>query len=240
MMANIRLFTLIGAGLILSSVASTSRAETDPSIQCMLDLATKPEFAHISSKLPLGNFREISFAMLANDAVPTVAERAEIAAWYAGRDGCGKLGEAFRQSNYPAEVNVQLVSAITAVNEIGVDLYKAKITYGEANKRIAAARDELTTKVTEFVQQYKKELAAQQAQAAAAQAQVADARSRIEERNDAMAARAEDERRQRAQMIFNFLQANRVQVPAPYFPPPTRPVITNCTRNGNQTNCFSN
>ena len=216
-MANIRLFTLIGAGLILSSVASTSRAETDPSIQCMLDLATKPEFAHISSKLPLGNFREISFAMLANDAVPTVAERAEIAAWYAGRDGCGKLGEAFRQSNYPAE-----------------------ITYGEANKRIAAARDELTTKVTEFVQQYKKELAAQQAQAAAAQAQVADARSRIEERNDAMAARAEDERRQRAQMIFNFLQANRVQVPAPYFPPPTRPVITNCTRNGNQTNCFSN
>ena len=50
------------------------------------------------------------------------------------------------------------------MNEIGVDLYKAKITYGEANRRMAAVRDELIAKVTGFVQQYKKELAAQQAQ----------------------------------------------------------------------------
>ena len=50
------------------------------------------------------------------------------------------------------------------MNEIGVDLYKAKITYGEANWRMAAVRDELIAKVTGLVQQYKNELAAQQAQ----------------------------------------------------------------------------
>jgi hypothetical protein len=61
-------------------------------------------------------------------------------------------------------VNIQLLSTLTSMNEIGVDLYKAKITYGEANRRMAAVRDELIAKVTGFVQQYKKELAAQQAQ----------------------------------------------------------------------------
>jgi hypothetical protein len=63
--------------------------------------------------------------------------------------------------------------------------------------------------------------------------------SRIDERNDDVAARAADQRRQKAQMMWILLQANRVQIPMPSYPPPNRPVITNCTRNDDQTSCIS-
>jgi septal ring factor EnvC (AmiA/AmiB activator) len=94
-------------------------------------------------------------------------------------------------------------------------------------------------KVTAFVAQYKKELAAQQAQTAALQAQTADVRDRIDERNSEMAAREEDQRRQRAQMMMNFLQANRVQLQMPQYTPPRQSVFTNCSTYGNQTSCTS-
>jgi hypothetical protein len=128
--------------ILAGSQLSTAGADQDPSIKCTADLATQSAYSHVSDKLPLADMRQITFAMLANDAVPTVQERSEIAAWFAARDACGKLGESYRQSNYLPEVNTQLLVTMTTLSEIGVDLYKAKITYGEANKRVATARDE--------------------------------------------------------------------------------------------------
>lgn len=79
-MTNVRAFTQLGAVLALSSMLGISRADEDPPIQCTVVLATYPAFSHINAKLPLGDIHEISFTLLANDAIPNVQERNEIAA----------------------------------------------------------------------------------------------------------------------------------------------------------------
>jgi hypothetical protein len=227
------------AAALTTPLPSLAQALQDPSAQCTTDLAKKPDFAHVVDKLPLGGGREITFAMLANDAVPTVQERGEIGAFFTAWEECGKLGESFRQAHYPPEVNNQLAVSLTAMKEIGVDLYKGRVSYGDANRRFATVRDGLVTKVTEFVQQYKKDLEAQRAQTVAlgAQAQDRALQASIQERE--AAAQEQAQRQQRMQMMFNYLQANRVQIA----PPPAlqiRPsVTTNCIANGNQVNCNS-
>jgi hypothetical protein len=231
--------SMVTAALLIVCAASIAQSVQDPSVQCVLDLASKPEFSHISDKLPVGDIRKITFAMLANDAVPTVAERNEIAAWFAAKEECGKLGESFRQTHYPPEVISQVETSITTLNLIGVDLYKGKITYGEANKRLAAARDDLMSKLTTIVQAYKKEIEVARAEATQAQAQAEDRRLQAANQASQAAAQAEEQRRQRLQMMFNYLQANRIQIA----PPPQlqiRPgVTTNCTTVGGQTNCYT-
>ena len=225
--------------LAAASGASFAVPEVDPSAQCSIDLATKPEFSHLADKLPLGDGNAPSFAMLANDAVPTAQERNEIAAWFAGREACKQVGESFRQSHYPPEINSQLDITLTAINEIGVELYKGKITYGEANKRIAAQYQDLMVKATAIIQQYKREIEASRTEAAQAQAQDQDKKLQAANQQSQAAAQAEEQRRQRLQMIFNYLQSNRVQIA----PPPqlqVRPgVSTNCTTVGGQTNCYT-
>ena len=237
-MKSLRSVTLTAVALSLST-ASIAQTVQDPSAQCSIDLTSKPEFADIRDKLPIGDLREITFAMLANDALPSARERDGIAAWFAGREECRKVGESFRQANYPPEVNNQLTVSLTAFNEIGVDLYKGRISYGEANKRFGAARDELVTKITDIVQQYKKEIAAAQAQAAAQQSQAESQRLQAASQESQAAAQAEALRQQRMQMILNYTRANRIQLP----PPPNlqirQPVTSNCVINGNQANCTS-
>jgi hypothetical protein len=231
------------AALLAASGASFAAPEVDPSAQCIMDLPNKPEYSLIRDKVPLGDPRNITFAMLASDAVPTVTERKEIAAAFAAREECGKLGESFRQTHYPPEVNSLIQTSLTTVDLIGVDLYKGKITYGDANKRWAAARDDLTFKLTTIVQAYKKEIEAQQVKAAELAAQRAQAAN--QERQAAAQAAAQEEaqqeaqRQQRTQMILNYLRANRVQIA----PPPQLQVpqgtTTNCTTVGGQTNCYT-
>src|ERR1700687_1063184 len=104
------------------------------------------------------------------------------------------------------------------MNEIGVDLYKGRSRTEKLTGGWQRYETSLLPKLLASSNGTKKELAAQQAQTAALQAQAADVQSRIDERNDEMAARAEDQRREKAQMIWNFLQANRVQIPMPSYP----------------------
>jgi hypothetical protein len=123
---------------------------------------------------------------------------------------------------------------------VGVDLSKGKISYGEANKRLASIRDDMMPKVTTIVQQYKKELAEQQARTAAARAQAQDRALQASIQEQQAEAQQEAQRQQRTQMILNYLRANRVQI-AP--PPPLQirqPVTSNCVLNGNQANCTTN
>lgn len=230
---------MVAAALLMIPAAGVAQAVQDPSAQCSLDLATKPDFALIADKLPIGG-RKISFAMLANDTVPTSLERTEIAALFQANEDCGKVGESFRQANYPPEVNSELMVTLTANDLVGVDLYKGRISYGEANKRLASIRDDLISKMTTTVQQYKKELAEQQARTAAAQAQARDRAFQASIQEQQAEAQQEAQRQQRAQMILNYLRANRVQIA----PPPNlqirQPVTSNCVLNGNQANCTSN
>jgi hypothetical protein len=227
------------AFLLAASGATFAAQEVDPSAQCSIDLATKSEFSHLADKLPLGDGDAPTFAMLANDNVPTAQEREEIAAWFAGREACKQVGASFRQSHYPLEVNNQLDITLTAINEIGVELYKGRITYGEANRRITAQYQDLMVKATAIIQQYKKEIEASRAEATQAQAQAQDRRLQAANQESHAAAQAEEQRRQRLQMIFNYLQANRVQIaPPPQLRSPAG-VTTNCSTVGGQTNCYT-
>ena len=90
---------MVTAALLMICAASIAQPVQDPSARCFLDLATKPELSRISDKPPVGDIR---------NTVPTVAERNEIAAWFAAKEKCGKLGEPFRQTHYPPEVNSQV------------------------------------------------------------------------------------------------------------------------------------
>ena len=238
-MQSLSLLSVMGAALLTTALPSVAQTVQDPSAQCSKDLATQPQFSELRGKIPLADSRDITFAMLANDALPTKPERDAIAAWFSGLEQCKSVGESFRQANYPPEVNDQLIASITALNEIGVDLYKGRISFGEADKRIANVRDQLTAKVTEIVQQYKKEIEAQRTQAAALKAQAENQRLQAATQAQQAASQDEELRLRRNQMIMNYLQANKVQI-APLPQPQYRsPVITNCSQNGNQTNCFS-
>lgn len=119
-----------------------------------------------------------------------------------------------------------------------------RITYGDANKRWAAARDDLATNLTTIVQAYKKEIEAQQVKAAELQSQAAAQRAQAaNQKRQAVAqeeAQQEAQRQQRTQMMVNYLRANRVQLA----PQPNlqirRPVTSICVINGNQANCTTN
>jgi hypothetical protein len=233
----------IALGLMLAaSSAGLADPEMDPSATCSLDLAKKPELAQISDKLPLGDASNITFAMLANDSVPTPQEQREIAKWFEGREECKKLGESYRLTHYPPEINIQLDQTMSAINMIGVDLFKSKISYGEANKRISAQFTELMAKSTEIIRRLNQETQAQRDQSAVEHNQAEERRLQAANQERQAVAQAEEQRRQRLQMILNYTQANRYVLPPPPQLPPlqSRPsVTTNCTQNGNQTNCTS-
>jgi hypothetical protein len=65
---------MVTAALLTISAASIAQPAQDPSARCALDLATKPEFSRISDKLPVGDIRNITFAMLALRAKGTNEE----------------------------------------------------------------------------------------------------------------------------------------------------------------------
>ncbi len=229
--------------LLAGSEAVNAQTGKDPSAQCSKDLATKPEFSLLVDKLPVGDARNITFAMLASDAIPTTEERNAIAALFAANEQCGKLGESYRLTNYPPEINSQLLATMTAINLVGVDLYKGKITYGEANKRLAAIRDDTISKFTIIVQQYKKELDDHQAKAAALQAQAQDRALQASIQDRQAAAEEQAQRQRRSQMILNYLHATM----RPYQPPPSLPILqgprsttSNCYMSGNQVSCTTN
>lgn len=91
-----------------------------------------------------------------------------------------------------------------------------------------------------IVEQYKKEIAAQQAQSAALQSQAESQRLQASSQERQAVAQEEAARQQRMQMILNYMRATRIQAP----PLPNlqirQPVTSNCTISGNQATCTSN
>jgi hypothetical protein len=230
---------------VLPLLVGTARADEDPSIQCGRDLAAESRFDAIRAKIPMPDIRNISFEMLANDAIPTPPERRAIAAWFAGQDDCKERGSSWRESHYPAEVNSTAMAFFTQWQLLGIQLVKGKIAYSDANKRLAVMRDDYVAKLTEIMKQYKQELEAQQAQEARQAQAAADKRAQTQRERDRETqrlsqaaaeadARAEEQRLRRQQMILNYMQSNRYVLPMP-----RQPTQTNCTTVGNQTTCTS-
>ncbi len=73
----------------------------DPYIACMKLLASDPQFASLAEKLPIGDFNNIPFAMLADNSLPTPQERKDLLAWFDKRDKCWKDSEPFHERQWP-------------------------------------------------------------------------------------------------------------------------------------------
>ena len=229
------------------AIQAAKSRPSDPLLACMADLAAKQKFSDIVEKLPLANPDRITFAMLADQSLPTPKERKELAAWFDERENCWISSESLHRQQWPPEIFQLVKEAGDGAQTIGVKLYNRKITYGTANKQIQELQNSVTARMIPIVKQYQTEIAQQKAAAQAkadeaqkALEQAAERREQatqqraIEEQQyaNAQADQAEALRLQRAQMFLNYMRAMQRPVA-----PPTMPRTTNCYTSGNYTNC---
>lgn len=122
---------------------ASAHAASDAANDCYKSLAARPELAGLSGKVALSSVQDQTFAMLVNRETATPAERPIIAHWAELLTACYKIGGAFRES---LPTNVQQVSEDqkTRLEDIAIQLYDGKITYGEfATKRRSIASESL-------------------------------------------------------------------------------------------------
>lgn len=252
-----RLFTGVLAAQLLflacnAGELSGSATGVDPYIACARLLAVDTQFEDISKKLPLYDMSAISFNMLADSSLPTAQERKEISAWFEKWEGCWKDSEALHQSQWPPDIFQLFQEENAEIHNIGIDLYKRKITFGEANKRVQDYGARFRERVAAVVKQYQAEIAAQhqaeiaaqrtaseQAEQEAQRKQDAADRATAQQQADELAEKqaAAAERQRRMQLISNFLsgmaQNMRDMAQA------RAGTVTNCYTSGSNTSCIS-
>jgi hypothetical protein len=155
---------------------------------------------------------QISPQMLANESVAVGKELPVIKSLYERHEKCWKDSADFRQMHLPPEVLKTVNEGGAAMFGIGADLYKQKISYGEANRRFQAVGGSLDTGVFEIAKQYEKELAAL---------------------NPADAAQAGPPQAQRQQQIQNYVQAK------PQVAVPLHSISADCPSSGDTTKCVT-
>jgi hypothetical protein len=232
-------------GHIHADAVRARAANSDPLLLCMADLAGDPKFSDIADKLPLADPNHITFAMLADQSLPTPKERKKIAEWFDEREDCWKSSESLHRQQWPPELFQLAKEAGDSAREIGVKLYNRKISYGTANKQIQELRNSVSARTVPIVKQYQAEIAQQKAsaqakadddrkaveQSAKLREQAAEQRAMQEQQYaNAQARQAEALRLQRAQIFLSYMHATQV-------PPPRPTYNTNCYTSGNYTNC---
>ena len=221
-----------------SQVQSAQTPQVDPFLQCLKDLAAEPQFEQLSHKLPLSNLANFTFAMLADESLPTPRERRDLYDWFERRDKCRQDSDALHRAQWPPEIYQVSTEGDAGIQAIGLDLYNRKITFGEANKRLEQLRNDIVAKLMPIIKQYQADIAEQNA---AAERRQASAQQRAEQEQryaDAQAAQQELIRQQRAALFLNYMRAMQprpLQVPQLPSPPPT--YNTNCSTYGNMTDC---
>ncbi len=227
-------------------------ADENPAPLCYRELAAETHFASIAKKLPLADFREISFENLADKTLPTEKERKLIVEWVEARKPCFQKGLTYSNENYPSQISAIAVEADNNLTAIIASLFNKEISYGAANKKIQAVVDGVRNRVTIIMDQIRRENNAKDEAIAQLQIQhdnqeriQRDIEKRFEEqmranseiRMQQQQAQANYERRQHAiQMLKNF---QPYQAPAPYQIPIRPNVTTNCSQIGNQWTCNS-
>ncbi len=230
----------------------------DPTIICLRKLSGDQRFGPLANKLPIVEVRDMTFEMLANQALPNKKEQGAIAEWINARKECVKAGDAYHQQNYPPQLTALLTGGENSAAGLAADLYNRKLTYGAFNKRRQEIADDVTNKVVALVQQIKAqheaaqqaqdaEKAAQERDAAARKATLEQAQQSQQAQRDLEAQRARQQAELQAQQQAQQADAMRRQFAAQYllnnmnkpplFKPPPAPVTTNCSSFGNQINC---
>ena len=244
-----------------SSAASDAEARRegsvdDPSDSCLAALATRPQFARLRKKLPLGSVGPIPFSMMTNDALPTPLEHKLIGQWAEARDACQSAGQDFREASYPTGIAALVGDYASQMRLIILRLYKGKLSYGSANEQIAAASDAYSTRLNAVrkenaaaaERERDAEERAAQDRELAHQRQLEQQRELAEERaaqeyqreiasEQASEQQAEAQRARRAAVLMQALQGIQPISPPPPIVRP--PIITNCQQMGTFTNCMT-
>jgi hypothetical protein len=218
----------------------------DPFIGCVRVLSFDIQFEGLSKKLPLDDMTTITFAMLADNSLPTLQERKDLLAWFDRRDRCWKDSEALHQTQWPPDIFQLSQEGNAAIHKIGLDLYNRKISFGEANQEIEDQGNAIKARMLAIVKRYQDEIATQKALADEQAEQKRQASAQLAAQQEAnyqaqaqyTAAQDQAARQQRAQMFSNYMSAmqqQRQQQLQQFAPRPT--YNTNCYSSGNSTNC---
>jgi hypothetical protein len=195
-------------------IATTPAPVLRPIQECVAELAEQPKFKALSQRLPLGA-GDPTMEMLANEAkVKTPAERATVVEGFEWWRQCGlnSTERAKVVNEYPFLVPIAEKN-IFVVEQIGVELARGHISYGDAAQQIHKARqntiDESRAAVAQFNEQYRQ---AQQARAAQVAEQNREARAQALQSQALAQAQADaDQRAQIAQQQLNLQRAALVQ-----------------------------
>lgn len=106
--------------------------EHEQYLNCVKNLSSDPSLNAISSKVPFGDIKQQSFMMLANNEKPTEQEKLAIAAYGERNKQCQNYLDLYLNSSGAPSEYVALTRTTNATkDELLVDLYNGKITYGE-------------------------------------------------------------------------------------------------------------
>lgn len=125
--------------LIATALSGQAYASTDPSPDCLQNLASIPALLIINEKVAIG--REQTIEMLSNREKPTQEEKKGISLWMIERDKCMESGERWRAANSPAKLNARINTFASDLKSLAARLYGEELTYGE----FARKRADITT-----------------------------------------------------------------------------------------------
>lgn len=130
-------------------------AEENPAIACYQQLATETRFAPIANKIPISNFGNISFEMLALKAKPTEKDSKLIAKFAKEQNSCFSLGLEYLQKNLPPEEVALVIEGHNRIIAVLASLSNREFSYGTGNKQIQSIADDLRNKLTLLLEQMK-------------------------------------------------------------------------------------
>ena len=203
--------------LVLASITGICHADDDPVYTCRDNVAADPEFKGLSSKMPLGGVRDVTFQMLANESYPNLKERKAIADLVIAHMSCTKAGDAYRQRNYPPQVVAMLNESESNMVSIAAELYNKKLTYGQFNKRLKAIDDDLRSKMISMLQERRSQQEADQRIQRQSEQERQDVKRNSEEASrsaEREAERARQETRQRNEQALAQREAAHQQLTA--------------------------
>ena len=237
----VAVFAAIAAGALVDRAG----AEDNPLVACLVTASQDSRLDPLRDKLVVAVPGEETFAMLADQSMPTDQQRAAISIWSDGKHDCVTKWLPWWQEHFSAELVDVAVEVDNQMTFAAVDLYNRKITFGEFNRRSKVARADVKQRVAAIVARIQTAQRQQQDQQAAVARQEDWQRQQLAEQEELQRRQLEAQddiaRRQMAMQVL-LRQMRPVAQPAPLVPyqVPVRPIVnTNCMQTGNQVHCTS-
>jgi hypothetical protein len=135
----------------LSSVAQSTSA--DPVGPCLDRFLSSDTFAPLRTKLPMSG--QFSAEDLTNSDLPTAVERKAVSDLVMEFQSCHRLGESWRNNNFPPGAMTLIADENTQTLLLLVDLFDGHMTYGQYNRKRLLLNQEVTRKMGAFIDDLK-------------------------------------------------------------------------------------